>query len=148
MAASSDQHKSRQRDLEVTQVSAAEHASISPGAITLRAIGNRGRPADEYSIDLLDGSYAILIQTPTGVWSVIEYRLQQPPINRGLFGTPEDALELFRAELIVRLLAGELTNGSKTLSPGLPTLESVDEQRDSTNRPRPLAPNGSSNNAG
>jgi hypothetical protein len=80
--------------------------SIDAGApLTLRPIWNRGKSPEQYSIKLLDGTYVILMRTYTDVWSATEYTPHGPLIDRGLFGTPQDALEVFRAEVTARLMA-------------------------------------------
>ena len=70
--------------------------------LTLRPVPNLGKAPDQYLIDLLDGSYAVLTRLDH-VWSVTEHKKTHPVIDRGLFGSPDDALELFRAEVTARM---------------------------------------------
>jgi hypothetical protein len=75
--------------------------------LTLRPVPNLGKAPDQYLIDLLDGSYAVLTRFDD-VWSVTEHKKTSPVIDRGLFGSPEDALEVFRSEVAARLSVEKL----------------------------------------
>jgi hypothetical protein len=51
---------------------------------------------------------------------VTEYRNGEPAIYRGLFGTPQDALEVLRVEVTARILKA----ASQSKGPQLPPVES------------------------
>lgn len=70
--------------------------------LTLRPVPNLGKAPEQYLIDLLDDSYAILTRLGK-VWSVTEHRKSTPVIDRGVYGSPDDALEVFRAEVTARM---------------------------------------------
>jgi hypothetical protein len=70
--------------------------------LVLRAIPNLDKPPVQFQVDLLDGSYAVLSLVKDHVWAVVEHRRSAPAIDHGLFGTPEDAVEMLRAALSAR----------------------------------------------
>ena len=75
--------------------------------LILRPVPNLDKAPEQYRIDLLDGSYAVLSMMQDGVWAAIEHRRSQPGIDRGLFASPKDAVEVFRAEVTARIVKEE-----------------------------------------
>ena len=69
--------------------------------LDLRPVGG-SQAAPQYRIDLLNGDYANIIGIANG-WSLTIHPHQQASINRGLFGSPDDARALLEAEVIGRL---------------------------------------------
>jgi hypothetical protein len=72
--------------------------------LILRAIPNLEKPPEQYTIDLLDGSYVLLCLIEEGVWAATEHRKGHRAVDRGLFGTPTDAVEVFKAEVTARIV--------------------------------------------
>jgi hypothetical protein len=57
----------------------------------------------QFRIDLYNGDYAIISAVDTG-WMLQVYRGGMPPVDRGLFGSPDDAREVLRAEVTERFV--------------------------------------------
>ena len=75
--------------------------------LILRPVPNLDKAPEQYRIDLLDGSYAVLSMMQDAVWAAIEHRKGQPGVDRGLFASPKDAVEVFRAEVTARIVKVE-----------------------------------------
>ena len=72
--------------------------------LILRPVPNLDQPLDQFTVDLLDGSYAVISLVSDGTWAVVEHRKSQPSIDRGLFGSPRDAIEVLRVEVTARIV--------------------------------------------
>ena len=72
--------------------------------LVLRSIPTVDTTPRQFTVDLLDGSYALLTLESDRECAVTEYRNGGPVIYRGLFGTPQDALEVLRVEVAARIL--------------------------------------------
>jgi hypothetical protein len=68
--------------------------------LELRPVGGSYEPA-LYTVDLLNGDYANIVRG-VGVWTLTMHPKNLTPRNRGLFGSPYDALTLLEAEVNAR----------------------------------------------
>ena len=66
--------------------------------LSLRPIGP-GHPPDQFAIELLFGDYAILSMVSEGDWQTTVFPLHQPPIDRGRYGSANEALWMLELEL-------------------------------------------------
>jgi hypothetical protein len=64
------------------------------------AATNLGR--NQYTVDLYLGHYAVITLDSTG-WNLMVYAAGEPPSDRGLFVTPQDAVEALKSDVIRRL---------------------------------------------
>lgn len=85
--------------------------------LTLRAIPSGATHPNKYLVDLQLGDYATLTRVSANAWEAQVLTPDGPPINRGLFSSPEAALAAFQAEVIPRLIAakGSIRNDNPTL---------------------------------
>jgi hypothetical protein len=65
--------------------------------LILRPVGDQD-PPDQFAVNLSKGDYAILSLLPEGMWQATVFPLHKAPLDRGMFGSPDDALLLLEAE--------------------------------------------------
>lgn len=73
--------------------------------LILRPLHTANASSPQFSVDLLDGSCAMVSMVTDRICSVSVHRSGHPPTERGLFGTTQDAIELLRAEVTARIVA-------------------------------------------
>jgi hypothetical protein len=70
--------------------------------LTLIPMHSNGRRTDQYVIDLLFGDYVILSELRAREWQATIHPLHRPPVDRGVFASPQRALRLFEHEVTTR----------------------------------------------
>ncbi len=69
---------------------------------------------DQYVVDLRFGDYLILSLMEFGAWQATVHPLHQAPVDRGVFDSPADAIEVFVKEVAWRIATNPVLDSRST----------------------------------